>query len=179
MPHVPLLEIRPELREQDEALDDPEDPETEQDTNHNNGQSTDEADAGEMETYTTFQNLAAKCAGAKCGVMQRVKRFIFRSRQEVGNNTGRIRSNDDSDDSESKYDTDEENGQSNDDSNAAEMEANTTIHDLEKYTDAKYGFVQRVKRFVSKINGGNNAADRTGLMTAESDSMCHSDDEID
>ena len=98
MPHVPILELRPELREQDEALNDPDDPQTGQDATDLNDQSTSEASAGETDTNTTVHNLEAKCTGAKYGVMQRVKKFIFRSRVVVKNNTRRIRPNDDPDD---------------------------------------------------------------------------------
>ena len=45
---------------------------------------------------------------------------------------------------------------------------------------AKYGLVQRVKRFMSKVkvNSRNNAVGRIRLVTAESP-MCYSDNEID
>ena len=60
------------------------------------------------------------------------------------------------------------------------MEANTTFHDLEaEHTGAKYGLVQRFKRFISKkkANGGNIAAGGTGIVRDEDDNMRYGDDE--
>ena len=75
MPHIPLLELRPELREQNETPDNPDDP---RDATGANNQSVDEADAGEMEANTTFHDLEAEHTGAKYGLVQKVKRFILK-----------------------------------------------------------------------------------------------------
>ena len=99
MPHVPLLELKPELREQDEMSGDPDDPQyAVNDAEGNtmddvdlNTQGTNEANSGEMEANTTFHNLEEH-VGVKHGVMQRVKRFIFREKVNSRNNpAGRIR----------------------------------------------------------------------------------------
>ena len=69
---------------------------------------------------------------------------------------------------------------STDEATAAEMEANTTFHDLEtEHTGGNNGLVQRFKRFISKrkVNRGNSAAGRTGMVTAEDDTMQYGDDE--
>ena len=58
MPHVPLLELRPELREQDEENDDADDPETRQDTADDNDQSNEGANAAEMGANCAFNNSA-------------------------------------------------------------------------------------------------------------------------
>ena len=91
MPHVPLLELRPELREQDDAQGDPDDP---QDTMENvelDTQGIDEANTAEMEANTTFHNFEEQ-VDAKYGVIQRVKRLIFRKKVNGRHNPrGRIR----------------------------------------------------------------------------------------
>ena len=70
------------------------------------------------------------------------------------------------------------NAEDTDETNATEMEANTTFHDLSaERTGAKYRLVQRVKRFISNRNGGNIAAGRTRLMRAEDNNMRYGDDE--
>ena len=70
------------------------------------------------------------------------------------------------------------NAEDTEETNATEMEANTTFHDLRaERTGAKYRLVQRVKRFISNRNGGNIAAGRTRLMRAEDNNMRYGDDE--
>ena len=68
-----------------------------------------------------------------------------------------------------------------DEATAAEMEANTTFHDLEaEPTGGNNGLVQRVKRFISqrKVNRGNIAVGRTELLVGdEDDTMRYGDDE--
>ena len=73
MPHVPILELRPELREQNEATGDPDDP---QDNTEVNTEGTDEANAAEMEDNTTCHDLEAERTVGNNGLVQRVKRFI-------------------------------------------------------------------------------------------------------
>ena len=91
MPHIPILELRPELREQNEASDDPDDPQGAIDDTELNTQETNEADAGEMEANTTFHDFEAEQTCAKYGLVQRVKRFILRRKANGGNNAaGRI-----------------------------------------------------------------------------------------
>ena len=85
MPHVPILELRPELREQNEATDDPDAP---QDTVNNvelNTEDTDEANTAEMEANTTFHDLRAEHTGAKYGLVQRFKIFISKRKTNGGN----------------------------------------------------------------------------------------------
>ena len=63
---------------------------------------------------------------------------------------------------------------------SAEIEANTTFHNLEvEHTGGNNGSVQRIKRFMSrkKAKGRNNAAGRTGLVRAEDDNMRYGEDE--
>ena len=79
MPHIPLLELKPELREQNEARDDPDHPQTQQDATDPNSQSV-EAETIDMEANTTFQDLKEH-VGVKHGVMQRVKRFLFKKKK--------------------------------------------------------------------------------------------------
>ena len=100
MPHVPILELRPELREQNEATDDPDDPEDAVDnTELNTTQSTDEGNTAETEANTTFHDLEAKPTGAKFGLVQRIKRFISKRKANVGNiaagRTGLVMTEDD------------------------------------------------------------------------------------
>ena len=70
---------------------------------------------------------------------------------------------------------------STDEATVTEMEANTTFHDLEaEHTGGNNGVIHRVKRFISKrkVNRGNIAADRIGLLVgAEDDNMRFGDDE--
>ena len=70
---------------------------------------------------------------------------------------------------------------SKDEATAAETEANTTFHNLEtEHTGAKYGLIQGFKRFISKkkVNSGNIAAGRTGLLVGnQDDTMRFGDDE--
>ena len=80
MPHIPLLELRPKLREENETCDDPNDTLTQQDATDPNSQSA-EAKAGDMEANTTFHDLEEH-VGVKHGVMQRVKRFIFKKKNK-------------------------------------------------------------------------------------------------
>ena len=53
MPHVPLLKLRPELKDEDEADDDPG---TMQNTGDQNGQSNYRTNAVEIEASSTFYN---------------------------------------------------------------------------------------------------------------------------
>ena len=90
MPHVPLLELRPELREQNETIDDPDEPQDTVDNVGVNAQDIDEANAGNLEANTTFHNLEEH-RSAKYGVMERLKRFIFRKKENYRHNpAGRI-----------------------------------------------------------------------------------------
>ena len=84
MPHVPILELRPDLREQNEATGDPDDP---QDGTELNTEGTDEANAAEVEGNTTFHDLEAEHTGSNIGLVQRVKRFISK-RKAIGGNIG-------------------------------------------------------------------------------------------
>ena len=85
MPHVPILELRPELREQNEVTDDPDDqPEIVGDTELNT-QSTNEGNAAEVEANTTFHNFEAEHTGANVGLVQRVKKFISKRKANNGN----------------------------------------------------------------------------------------------
>ena len=99
MPRVPLLELRPELREQNEVGDDPDDPQDTVDDGDLNTEGTDEAYAAEREANTIFHDLRAEPAGAKYGLVQRVKRFISKRKVNRGNigvgRTGLIRNKDD------------------------------------------------------------------------------------
>ena len=91
MPHIPLLELRPELREQNETRNDPDDPQTQQDATDPNSQSVDGADAAEMEGNTTFHDFEAEHTGGNNGLVQRVKRFISKRKVKGGKNAvGRI-----------------------------------------------------------------------------------------
>ena len=91
MPHVALLELKPELREQDDASGDHDDSNDTMDNVTLNTQRTDESNSGEMETNTTFHDLEEH-VGVKDGVMQKVKRFIFRKKVNSRNiAAGRIR----------------------------------------------------------------------------------------
>ena len=87
---------------------------------------------------------------------------------------------DDPDDPQTQQDATDPNSQSVDGADAAEMEGNTTFHDLEaEPTSGNNGLVQRVKRFISKrkVNRGNIAAGRTEVVTTENDDMRYGDDE--
>ena len=85
-----MFELRPELREQNEALNDPDDPQTEQDAADDNGRSIDETNAGEIEANTTFHDLETERRGAQDGVVRRFRRFIFKTKVNDGNiQTGR------------------------------------------------------------------------------------------
>ena len=63
MPHVPILELRPELREQNEATGDSHDPQDAVDDTELNTDGTDEANTAEIEANTTFHNLEAESTG--------------------------------------------------------------------------------------------------------------------
>ena len=92
MPNVPILELRPELREQNEASDDPDDPQNTMDNVELNAEDTDEANAAEMEANTTFHDLQDERTGANNGLVQRFKRFISKKKVNCRNNpAGRIR----------------------------------------------------------------------------------------
>ena len=70
MPHVPLLQLRPQLGEQDEALNDPDE------TAQGNADDDDDTNGPEIEANTTFHDLDTESTHAKYGVVERVKRFI-------------------------------------------------------------------------------------------------------
>ena len=192
MPHVPILEMRPELREQNEATDDPDDPHDAVDDTEVNTQATDEANTAEMETDTTFHNLETECAGRNNGLVERVKRFISKRKANRGNRAvdrielvmnenDNMGYGDDADDPQDAVDETELNTQGADEANAAEIEANTTFNNLEaEHPGAKYGLAQRVKRFMSKrkIDRRNIAVDRTELVMTGDDNMRYGDDEI-
>ena len=76
MPHVPLLELRPELREQDEVHGDT-DPEDAVDNVESITESIEETNAAGMEASTTFHDLEEH-RDVEVGVIDRVKRFMFR-----------------------------------------------------------------------------------------------------
>ena len=75
MPHVPILELRPELREQHNAVDD----------NELNPHGIDDANGAEMEANTTFHDLEAKPTGGYNGLVQMIKRFISKKKANGGN----------------------------------------------------------------------------------------------
>ena len=85
MPHILLLELRPELREQNEERNDTEDPQDTVDTAGLNTQGNDGADAGEIEANTTFEGLKEHIA-IKRGVIDRMKRFISSNKINGRNN---------------------------------------------------------------------------------------------
>ena len=74
MPHIPILELRPELREQDGAADDLDDTETPEDRTDQNNQNSNGANAEETEANDIFHE---EPTAAQCGFMQRCKTFIF------------------------------------------------------------------------------------------------------
>ena len=76
MPHVPLLELRPELREQNEANDENDNPQDTVDDGDLNIKGSEEGNAAEMEANTTFHDFEPKPTGGNNGLVQRVKRFI-------------------------------------------------------------------------------------------------------
>ena len=91
MPHVPILELRPELREQNEATDDPDDPQDAVDDTEVNTEGTNEANTEEIEANTTFHDLEAEPTSGNNGLVQRVKRFISKRKVNNGNiGAGRI-----------------------------------------------------------------------------------------
>ena len=85
MPHVPLLKLRPELREQNEVGDDPDHPQDTVDNVDMNAEGANEAYAAERDANTTFHDLRAGPTGAKYGLVQRVKRFISKRKANGGN----------------------------------------------------------------------------------------------
>ena len=85
MPHVPILELRPELREQTEVTNDPDDPQEAADDTELNTEGCDEANAAEIEANTTFHDLEAEHTGRNNGLVQRVKRFISKRKANGGN----------------------------------------------------------------------------------------------
>ena len=86
MPHIPLLELRPE------ATGDPDDPQDTVDNVELKAEDTDEANAGNWEANTTFHDLEAERTGGNNGLVQRVKRFISKKKAKGRNITaGRIR----------------------------------------------------------------------------------------
>ena len=99
MPHVPRLELRPELREQNEASDDPDDPQDAVDDTEVNTEGTNEANTEEIEANTTFHNLEAEPTSGNNGLVQRVKRFISKrkvnGRNIAAGRTELVRADDD------------------------------------------------------------------------------------
>ena len=83
MPHVPILELRPELREQNEETDDPDAPQDLFNDTELNTEGTDEANLTEMEA--TFHDLESKHTGGNNGLVERVKRFISKRKINHGN----------------------------------------------------------------------------------------------
>ena len=84
MPHVPLLKLRPELREPDEVHDDT-DPEDPVDNVESNTESIEDANVGGMDTNTTFHDLEEH-RDVEVGVIDRVKRFMVRKQVNGRNN---------------------------------------------------------------------------------------------
>ena len=76
MPHVPILELRPELKEQNEVTDDPDDSQDAVDDADLNAEGTGEGNLTEMEGNTSFHDLEAEPTSGNNGLVQRVKRFI-------------------------------------------------------------------------------------------------------
>ena len=83
MPHVPILELRSELREQNEETDDPDAPQDFFNDTELNTEDTDEANLTEMEA--TFHGLESKHTGGINGLVQRFKRFISKRKVNRGN----------------------------------------------------------------------------------------------
>ena len=71
MSHVPILELRPELREQNEASDDPDDPQDVADDTELNTETTDEGNTAEMEANTTFHNLEDEPTSKNNGLVKK------------------------------------------------------------------------------------------------------------
>ena len=103
MPHIPILELRPELREQNEASDDPDDPQDAVDDAEGNTMDDVDLNAegtdGANTVNTTFHNLEAEHAGGNNGLVQRFKRFISKKKVNSENiaagGTGIARAEDD------------------------------------------------------------------------------------
>ena len=90
IPHIPLLELRPELREQDMVSEELDDPRTEQDAADNDEVDTESVDEEiPREIDTTFQNDLGKLTGAESGIKQRLIRFILRTKTIGKTNTAR------------------------------------------------------------------------------------------
>ena len=102
-----MFKLRPELREQNEALNDPDDPQTVATAADDNGRSIGETDGGEIEANTTFHDLTIECTGANYGIVQRVKRFVSKIKVNSRNiAAGRIR-NVTTEDNDLRYGDDE------------------------------------------------------------------------
>ena len=99
MPHVPILELRPELREENEVTGHSDDPQDAVDDTELNTEGTNEANAGEMEANTTFHDFEAEQTYDKYGLVQRFKRYISKRKTNGGNiavgRIGLIRAEDD------------------------------------------------------------------------------------
>ena len=120
MPHVPILELRPELQKQNEATEDPYDPQDAVDETEVNiegaGEGNTEANTPEVEANTTFHNLEVEHTGVNNGLVQRVKRFISKRKANRGNivvgRTGVLKTEDDKmpygDDESSESDNEED-----------------------------------------------------------------------
>ena len=116
MPHIPIFELRPELREQNEGTDDPDDPHDTLDDVVLNAEDIDEVSASEMEANTTFHNLEAEHTGENDGLLQRVKSLISKKKVNGRNiavgRTELVRAKDDNmrygDDESSESDTEED-----------------------------------------------------------------------
>ena len=96
MPHIPILELRPELKEQNEETGDPDDP---QDDTKLNTEGTDQENMAEMEGNTRFHDLEAERTVGNNGLVQRVKRFITKrkvnDRHDPVGKTGLVGAEDD------------------------------------------------------------------------------------
>ena len=92
MPHIPILELRPELKERNELTDDPDERQDNVDDVDSIAEATHEENTTEMEANTTFHDLRAEHTGGNNGLIQRVKRFISKRKVNGGHGpAGRIR----------------------------------------------------------------------------------------
>ena len=116
MPHIPILELRPELQEQNETPGDPDDPQDAVDNTEVNTEGSDETNTAEVEANTTFHNIEAAHTGANNGLIKRVKRFISKRKVNRRNiavdRTGLMRAEDNNmpygDDESSETDNEED-----------------------------------------------------------------------
>ena len=85
MPHVPILELRPELKEQNEVTGDPDDSQDAVDDADLNAEGTGEGNLTEMEGNTSFHDLEAEPTSGNNGLVQRFKRFLSKRKVNRGN----------------------------------------------------------------------------------------------